>query len=344
MSTAIALPKQTQMGRALFWTSLLNEPLFTLYGFIAFILYKHLGASALQIALLTMLKPVITIVSFYWSAGLRGKSQKLKSNVLWAGLWMRVPFLFCPWFDSPWFLIAAAVNYMFFYRAGIPGWLEMIKRNMSEEKRGKLFSWSSGLAYAEGVVLSLGMGSLLDRDPGLWKILFVLAALVGFGTMLVQARLSVEGKEDEKEEASLKERIVRPWRDSYRLIRERRDFSSFQWGFMVCGFGIMMIQPVLPLFVVDALGISYLEMAVAVSIAKGLGFALSSPGWGHWMGKVSILRMAAWVFLSFGVFPLLLSFSLWGLMWLYVAYFWYGVAQGGSHLVWNLSGPAFAGK
>src|SRR3990167_11434733 len=107
MSTsAVLIDKHKQIGRALIWSNLLTEPLFTLYSFLVFILYKDLGASAFQVALLTSLKPVITILSFYWSAGLKGRTRKLKSNVLWAGFLMRAPFLLCPWFDSVWFVIA----------------------------------------------------------------------------------------------------------------------------------------------------------------------------------------------------------------------------------------------
>lgn len=339
-----ALSKQKQMGWALIWSNLLSEPLFTLYSFIVFILYKDLGASAFQIALLTMLKPVVTILSFYWSAGLKGRSKKLKSNVLWAGFLMRAPFLLCPWFDSVWFVIGAAVNYMFFYRAGIPAWMEILKRSMGEGKRERSFSLSSALGYLEGVLLALACGGLLDRDPGTWKGLFFGAALIGMGVLWVQSRLVVEGEEVVEERPSLKELIIRPWRDSFQLMRGRVDFSRFQWGFMVCGFGLMLIQPALPLFAVDVLGVSYLEMAAAISIAKGLGFALSSPIWAKWVERVNVFRMASWVFLSIGLFTVLLSFSVWSVAWLYLAYFWYGVGQGGSHLVWNLSGPIFAGR
>jgi MFS family permease len=313
---------------------------------LAFILYKDLGASAWQIALLTMLKPVITILSFYWSAGLKGRGRKLKSNILWAGLWMRAPFLLCPWFDSSWFVIGAAVNYMFFYRAGIPAWMEVLKRNLPEGKRGRAFSLMSALGYAEGVVLSLAMGGMLDRDPSLWKGLFVGASIIGLLSCLVQSRIEVASLERDVEavRVSLKEVIIRPWRDSLRLMRGRPDFSRFQWGFMICGFGIMLIQPALPLFCVDDLGISYVKMAAAISIAKGLGFALSSPLWARWMDKVHILRMASAVFLSVALFPILLAFSVFDLFWFYFAYFWYGIGQGGSHLVWNMSGPIFAGK
>ena len=323
-------------GRALVWSNLLSEPLFTLYGFITFILYKDLGASAFLISLVTCLKPVITILSFYWRAG------GLRRNVVWAGFFMRALFLLCPWVDSAWFLAAAAVNYMFFYRAAIPSWVEILKRNMPE-KRDRVFSISTALSYAEGIGLSLAIGGLLDREPGLWKMLFFGSALIGLSVLWIQARIPLIEKR-EVERVSLRELIVRPWRDSWKLIRERPDFARFQWGFMLCGFGIMLIQPALPIFAVDDLKISYLEMAVALSIAKGLGFSLSSPIWARWMNRVSIDRMSSWIFLTVGLFPLMLAMSLWNGWWLYGAYFLYGVGQGGSHLVWNMSGPVFAGK
>jgi MFS family permease len=340
MSTPI---QQKSMGRILLWSNLLSEPLFTLYGFIVFIMYKDLGASALQVTLLTMLKPLVTLLSFYWSAGLRSRPASLKSNVLWAGLLMRAPFLFCYWIDSPWYMIGAAVNYMFFYRAAIPAWMEILKRTMGVDRRGKAFSISSAFGYLEGVVLALACGAMLDKDPGLWKILFPTAALIGLLVLIVQAKIAVGGTATlEREKIPLKELVIRPWRDSYRLMRERIDFSRFQWGFMVSGFGLMLIQPALPLFMVDVLGISYLEMAGAVAIAKGLGFALSSPLWARWMEKVNVMKMASFVFISIGLFTVLLGLSVWHVFWLYIAYFWYGVGQGGSHLVWNLSGPIFA--
>ena len=340
--------KQTsnQTSRTLFWSNLLSEPLFTLYGFLGFILYKDLGASALSISLMMMLKPVVTVLSFYWSARLKGRSHKLKPNALWAGFWMRAPFLLCPWFDDVWYVIAATVNYMFWYRAGVPAWMEILKRNLKQGKRERLFSLSSGLAYAEGVVLSLGMGALLDQNPDLWKILCCGSAAVGLVSLLFLARVKVEKQEEEAPEVdvSLKEVVCRPWRDSFRLMREKPNFSVFQWGFMISGLGIMLIQPALPLLAVDWLGVNYMEMAVAVSVAKGLGFSLSSPLWARLFERVSILRVSSIVFLSVGFFPLLLALSPWNLAWFYVAYFWYGVGQGGSHLVWNMSGPIFAGK
>jgi MFS family permease len=224
--------------------------------------------------------------------------------------------------------------------------MELVKRNADTRRLGKLFSLSSAFGYAEGVALSLGMGCVLDHDPGMWKILFFATALVGMGVLVIQARIPVDEERASKERERLnwKELLVRPWKDSYRLIRERPDFAKYQWGFMVCGFGIMLIQPALPIFAVDDLGVSYTMAAGGVSIAKGLGFSLSSLLWARWIQRIDVLRLASWVFLSVALFPVLMACSLWWVGWFYLAYFWYGVGQGGSHLVWHMSGPIFAGK
>ena len=79
-------------------------------------------------------------------------------------------------------------------------------------------------------------------------------------------------------------------------------------------------------------------------LPKGLGFVVSSPLWGRWMERFPIHRMASWVFLTIALFPLLLALAKWQFWWFYAAFFWYGVGQGGSHLIWNLVGPHFAGK
>ncbi len=330
-------------SRILFLSNLLNEPLFTLYNFLSIILYKDLGASAFVISLLTMLKPVVTIFSFYWSAGVSG--AKLKSNAMWAGIWMRAPFLLCPWVDHVWFVVLAAANYMLFYRAGVPAWLEILKRNLHGEKRDRMFSLSSGVAYAEGIVLSLAMGGLLDREAGMWKFLFFGAAAVGLISVALLGRVEVETANlPEPERLSWRERIIRPWRDSVQLLRERKDFSLFQWGFMIAGFGIMLIQPAIPVFVVDWLHVSYLEMAAAISIVKGFGFTLSSPLWARWFQRAPIFLVSSAVFVGFGLFPAVLALSGIEFFWFYVAYFFYGIAQAGSHLVWNMSGSYFAGK
>lgn len=342
MEQAIAVDFKKHTKRALFLSSLLHEPLFTLYSFVPFILYKDLGASPFQIALLMMLKPISTILSFYWSAWSKGR---LQANVLGAGLLMRIPFLLVPWIGELWYVIVASVNYMLFYRAGMPAWLEILRKNIPAGEREKSFSWSSAWGYAEGVLLALAMGLLLDQKTDLWKQLFVGCSLLGIMGVLLQSRVPVlrDGEQVEKP-ASLNELVVRPWRDCWQLMRDRKDFAQFQWGFMACGFAIMLLQPAIPIYMADDLGFSHTQMAIAIAMVKGFGYVASSPIWARFMGNLPIHRLSSAVFFTMALFPILMGLAKWELLWFYAAYFVYGIGQGGSHLVWSLSGPHFAGK
>jgi hypothetical protein len=332
---------------ALLWSSLLNEPLLTLYALLTFILCKDLGASVFQISVLMALKPIVSIFSFYWSASLGERKDKLRWNLVAAGILGRLPFLLFPFIDNVWFIVAGAIIYMFFYRAGNPAWMEILKLNLPKASREKLFSLSSAIGYGEGVLLAIGFGALMDHGHGLWRILFFGSALLGIGTTLLQLRVPIDAENQLAEKAAApkkKNHLLDPWKTCIRLMKTRPDFAQFQWGFMACGFGIMLIQPALPFFFVDILRLSYIDLAIALSICKGLGFVFSSSLWAKAMQRFSIAKLACAVFVCTGFFPLFLLMTPLSLFWLYLAYFLYGIAQGGSHLIWHLCGPIFSDK
>ncbi len=342
--SAINYQKKTKF--ALIVSNILSEPLFTLYNFVIFILGKDLGATPFQIAAFTMLKPMATILSFYWSSGLTKKRNSLQSNLIGAAFLGRVPFLFLPWIHDAWFLIAASVCYFLFFRAGTPAWIEILKLNLPDKVREKTFSFGYALSYIESMFLSLAIGALLDTNPVVWPYLFASGALLGIAGLIVFVKLPINSHFEitPTPKESLKELLIRPWKNSWNLMRSRLDFSTFQWGFMLAGFGIMLIQPALPLFLAKGLHISYMEFGIALSLCKGLGVALSSPLWARMMAKISIFQMACLVFFFFGFFPIILTLTKLHIFLLYAAYIVYGVAQGGGHLLWNLSGASFAGK
>lgn len=328
----------------LIWTCLLNEPLLSLYTLISFIVHKDLKATALQIAILTMVRPLVSILSLYWSAFVTTKKQGLVKNVVLAGIFSRVPFLFFPWIESPWAVIAAVAVYMMLTRGGTPAWMEILRQNLPDQKRGTIFSAGSALAYLEGVALAIGLGILLDHSYQAWRWLFPICALIGLLGVILQSRLPLPSKEQEDVplQLSFKEKICHPWKQAFQLLKEKNDFRHFQWAFMIGGFGIMVVQPALPLFFIDVLGLSYTDLSIALSVCKGIGFALSSQFWGKGLGRVSVSKFTALIFLFMGAFPLLLLLAPWNLCFLYAAYVLYGISQSGSHLLWNLSGPLFA--
>lgn len=328
---------------ALFTHSLLNEPLTLLYVWLPFILRKDLGASAFQIALFMMLRPAMSLISFYWSTSIEKKRTKLRSNLVLSGLLARIPFMLCFFIDSIWYLLLASAIHMLFLKGGLPAWMEILKINLPSEKRERLFSLSSTLGYIEGILLAFCIGTYLDSGNGTWKLFCLLSSLFGLIAVFIQWRLPIRNEHQKQNmQTATGNPLLKPWKTSLALMKNRPDFALFQWVFMIGGFGIMLVTAALPLFFVDSLQLSHTNFATARSICMGLGFALTSSYWARALSRFTIPRLSAFICLGFALFPLLLIFASYHLLWLYGAYIVYGITQGGSHIVWHLSGPLYA--
>lgn len=326
------------------WTSLLHEPFLALYAWIPFILRKDLGATAFQVGLLITLKPLVSVFSFYWISATQKKS--LRTNLLFLGILGRVPFLLFFWIDQVGFIIFAAALYLLLARAAIAPWMEILKQNLPDKVREKIFTWGSALGYAEGIFLAISLGILLDVHPSSWKFLFFISGAIGIMAVILQTKAPIDLEsfptENRKEITRLRKFFLQPWKDCIQLIKSRKDFAQFQWGFMACGCGIMIAIAILPLYFVDVLDLSHVTFATARQICMGTGFVFSSPFWARALSQQTIARLTFFVCLAFALFSGSLLLAKTHLLWLYVAYVIYGIAQGGSHNLWHLSGPMFS--
>lgn len=330
---------------AVFMHELLNAPLSSLCLFAGFILYKSLGGNAFQVAVLTMLKPSVSLLILYWSASIHSSKHNLMQNLVWSGVFARAPFLIFPWVQSPWIFIACVAIYLFFHRAGTPAWLEILKMNLPSSERGKIYSFASALSHAEGFLLSFWIAPWLDANEFAWRWLFPIAALFGSILIFVQRGLPICLSSSElipKTQKSLKEKLTRPWKEAWLLMKKRPDFRRFQVGFFLCGFGLMMAMAVIPIYAVDVLDISYKELITALLVCQGFGYVLTSRVWGHQLNLVPIFKLMACVIFCFILFGVFILFASVYSQCLYIAYFIYGIAQAGSRLCWNLSGPIFS--
>jgi hypothetical protein len=183
----------------------------------------------------------------------------------------------------------------------------------------------------------------MDHYPTLWRWIFPATALVSLSGTFLLLRLPLPKNQTTSIILpSLSDALIRPWKNFWTLLRERKDFAHFQGIFMLGGFGLMIMQPALPIFCVDTLQLTYTEVALAISACKGIGFALTSRLWAHWINKINLYLFNCIVTLFAALFPLFVIFSEINITWLYFAYLLYGIMQAGSELSWNLSGPIFA--
>lgn len=343
----LGLDRVAKKTRAAFlWTSLLKTPFWSLYGLFIFILYKDLHASHLQVAVFLALKPIVSLISIYWSSFIKERTDRLKSNIIAGAILAYSPFFFFPFVDTPWFFIASAALYLALKRGVIPAWMEILKLNIQDASREKVFAYGSAVSHIGGILLPIWIGDLLDVHPGIWRWLFPACGLFGLLSIFFQLKIPIlhQSIPSSTPPFCLKATLIDPWKNGWKLCTIRWDFRQFQLGFFLGGMGLMIMQPALPKFFFDSLHLSYAELAIALSACKGIGFAITTRSWSRLMQKVNIFRFSSWVTALAALFPLVLLLSYFQVFFLYAAYLIYGVMQAGSELSWHLSGPVFAKK
>lgn len=333
---------------AYLWIHALGTPLWTIYNLLPIILYKELDATPLQITTLVTLKPLVSLLSVYWGEAINQRPDRLRSNIIWARLLSLLPFFFFPFVDNVWYFIAAFGFYMLLHRGVVPAWMEILKLNLPSAHVGKTFAWGSLIGYCGNTLSPFLIGWLLDDYVQAWRWLFPLTALISLSTVWISAKIPIPLPESSIHNAlhypseSWLTRLCAPWKTAWKILQENLDFRKFQWGFMLGGAGLMITQPVLPQYCVDVLKLNYKEVAIAFACCKGIGFVLTTPIWTRYLNKIDIFRFASWPPFWVFLYSLCLLSSQYHLALLFVAYFCYGVMEGGSSLAWNLSGPIFA--
>jgi predicted MFS family arabinose efflux permease len=325
---------------------LLRTPLWAIFSLIPYILYRDLHATPLQIAVIVAIKPMSSLLSIYWSHSINQRKDLLRSNIILANVLSLLPFFLFPWIENVWFFIAASGWFMAFHRGVTPAWMEVLKLNLPNKSRERVFAYGTTVGYVGDALLPFLIGGLLDGYTQAWRWIFPLTAFIALLAFFLQIRLPVPEanviQSTNPPLIPLSKRLMDPWKNAWALIKRRPDFRSFQVGFMFGGMGLMVMQPALPEFFLDNLSLSYKELAIALAFCKGVGVASTSRIWADWMNKIDIYRFSAWISLIAALFPLCLIAAQLNLAWLYIAYIIWGIMQGGSELSWNLSGPVFS--
>ncbi|GAB4189186.1 MAG: hypothetical protein Tsb0015_09770 [Simkaniaceae bacterium] len=104
----------------------------------------------------------------------------------------------------------------------------------------------------------------------------------------------------------------------------------------------MLMAPAFSNYYVNSISLSHTNISIARFIFMAVGVFSSTRLWNHLFQNNHINTLTALILCGFGLFPLFLLMAKIHLAALYLAFFIYGIAQAGSHLIWNLSGISFS--
>jgi len=323
----------------------LCTPLEAMYSLLIFIAIKELDVSLFQLTLLASSKPISSLLAFHCSASMAGRPQVFKKYLIAVNMVAALPALAFPFVDNSWFYVAAHFIFMIGQRAAFPVWNVMLNAQTSKQFLSSLQAKAISIQQSIMIFFPLLIGYWIDGDEGIWRILFLLLALLQLANSLMLMLLPVTTSV--LASPASKVSLMQPmayWRDSLKLLQEDRAFCQYLLLFFWGGAGLVLMQSSLPLFFKESLHLSYTNLTLAFSVCKGIALVSSAKIWSRWINHISLYRLNFYVnifsslFIAFILFSNLQTYSI------FIAYFMYGAMQAGCELSWNMNGPLFSKK
>ncbi len=333
---AASLADCKKTKQALIFLTLASQPMSALYSLMPFILIKDLAATPLQLAIFVSLRPILSFFSFYWGFFFNKSGQHLIKNIRIANGIAYLPCCLFAWSNEVWLLIGAFACFQLFHRAGIPAWIEVIKRNVPQKKREQTFSVSFAASFIVSGIFGILIGTLLDFHSYFFKFVLFGIAIFGLCSLFI---LKDIGPADDQE---MPEKNPSSIPQCFKILHQRKDFRHFQIVFMIGGATLMLIAPALSNYYAKIIRLSHLDISLARFVFMALGVFCSTYFWNRIFQTKHINVLTIPILCGFGLFPLFLLLAQINIAALYLGFFIYGVAQAGSHLVWNLSGISFS--
>ena len=345
-------PLERQTARLLLWSALFNGIIMSLNQTQDIIARKALSATAFQLTIMAMIWPVSNFMSIWWGRMFERSCHKSR-YFIFVGIFGRLSLIYGLWLSgmNEFMLL---LGLMFSFNALlIPAQNSIYQRNIDPRRRSKVYGYTISLGMLVAIGFTFVAGRWLDINENAFRWILAITAIAGFIASLLLSFIKIQ--EPEKDGICQPLRwidVVRdPIRRSLLLLKENKPFASFERSFSIYGMGFIMIQPVLPIFLVDMLKLSYTGNFVAKGIISQIPMLLLSPFLGKWHDKLHPFRFIGVFFAILALFPALIILSALTLKWhllsvilVYLAYAVFGLAMAGVNIAWNMGSIFFAGS
>jgi MFS family permease len=293
---------------------------------------KQLDASRWHILALLLIPPTAQLVAVAWNpATSPGPVARRPFRVLGIGMHalLLLPLLTGGGWTA-WQFVALIATVCAAQMLLVPVQNAIIARNYGDLGRGRRFGSAVAVQSLGIVAVSVPAGLWMDHDPTAWVWVYALAAIAGMLAYRNWGRLR-------RRREVAPPRTLALHRSAWAAIRRDRTFLAFEGCFMVYGLGFLALQPILPLFLVDEIGVSYADVGLARGAVFWIVMVLAGPLVGRLGDRLGILRLGAAGFLALALFPL----TLWLMphrVGLFLGFGVFGLAMAAVNVAWNL-GP-----
>jgi MFS family permease len=313
---------------------------------------KALHAQDWQLMLMTMIWPISNFLSIWWGR-IFEKSRHKSRYFLLAGIVGRLSMVYAIWLVS---MNEYMVLLGLVFSANsllIPAQNSIYQKNINVSHRAKVFGYTISLGMFVSIVFTFFAGRMLDINEQSFRWILVITGFCGFVSCAVLSLIRIQeplGQNDHTRQ-SMRHHLLDPIKRTLSLLKENKPFAAFERSFSIYGMGFIMMQPVIPIYLVDKLNLSYTNNFLAKGVLSQVGLLLLSPLIGKIHDRMHPFKFISRSFALLMVFPLLFVVSsLWAgesiipVVIVFIAYFIFGVAMTAVNVSWNMSSIYFAGK
>ncbi len=342
----LSLLRRSSAARLMLTYGAFTGSIYTLSMFGEVIARKSLGASTLQVTLLSMVMPVTSLTSIWWGSAMAGRDQR---PLLWfTGIGGAVALgsgIFLETYNHL-LLIYVLFNLTFVLQRTAQN--RVFQQHIPPAKTGGLFGLTHGVRMLLGAVIAAAAGWWLETADKGWQQLLLFMAIICF--LAVAAIASIPTADCKGCDTPSKTfRLTGPLKNIYLLLKRRPDYLRFEAAFMIYGVAFMMTLPVAPVYLVDDLALGYEEIGIARGTVSQLVMIGAIPLFGRLFDRTTPHRMAAAAYAVLALYPLaLISASVFSgtarFVLVIIAYLIFGAAMSGVMILWNLASLRFTGK
>lgn len=319
------------------------------YQFQEIVAKKALDAADWQVTILVMIWPLSNILSIWWGKLLE-RSGNVARYYYILGFFGRLVLIFMLWVNDWWGYLLIMSIFFAFNSMQSPAQNTLFRYGFGIKDRGRLFGIAASVENAVVVVFAWIAGSLLDIREDWFRHIFALVGIFGLLSSLFYANTRIIMKKPQKiVPLRLKEFLISPILRSRDVLRDNPLFRSFEINYFIYGLAFMMILPVIPKFMVDAVGMNYSQMFISKSVIARLGILFLAPLAGKLHDIYNPGKFASIAYAALAFYPLVLFFTSFNTGWInspylvMFAFLFQGIAMAGIYVSWNIGSIYFAG-
>jgi MFS family permease len=315
---------------------------------------KALNAKDWQLMLMTMIWPISNFLSIWWGR-LFEKSRHKSRYFLAGGVVGRLTLLYAIWLTTmnEYLLLMGLL-----YSANsllIPAQNSIYQHNIRPQRRSSIYGYTMSLSMIVSVSLTFVAGRVLDIHEASFRWILVITGIAGFISSFLLSRIKIQeplvDTPKMKEALSIKDTLMEPIRRSLSLMKSNKPFAAFERSFSIYGMGFIMMMPIIPIYMVDRLQMSYTNNFLAKGILSQVGMLFLAPLFGRLHDRMHPFKFIGISFAILMIFPLLMVLSsIWAgesvtaVIIVFIAYTIFGLAMTGINMAWNMSSIFFAGN